>query len=198
MQHHLPMNQMLEKKMTDGSYRLQATKKNFPALNGMSFYKIHLAPKAFREPHWHANAHELGYCTKGEVLISLYKTGNIKDKFLVKEGKAFFIPSGSLHSVENASKTASEVILQFSNEEPEDFSLSTAFGMFTNSVLGNTWGVKSSDFNGIKRSGEVFIGTRKDYPAVTENTLYDSPFRFDLANQNPFVYNEGGNVRVAR
>lgn len=39
-----------------------ATVKELPILKGLSMRRLVLAPSGVREPHWHANANELGYC----------------------------------------------------------------------------------------------------------------------------------------
>lgn len=182
-----------------GGMRIRATKKNFPVLKGMSLYQLVLNPGGIREPHWHANADELGYCLKGEVLVSLFATGNVRESFLVGAGEAFFIPSGSLHSIENTSKETSELILQFSHEEPEDFGLSSTFGMFSDSVLGNTWGVPSSVFKKMKRSTKDIFATLRTTPVeIRDEARYSSPYHFDLENFSPLVTNQGGSAKTAR
>lgn len=197
--HHLTSDKMIKQQTPDGSFRLSATASNFPALKGMSFYKLRLEPFASREPHWHANADELGYCLDGKLLVSFYKHGNIRDDFVINKGEMFLIPSGTLHAVENLSKSVSEAILQFSHESPEDFALSSTFGMFTDAVLGNTWNVPSAAFQPFKRSlEEVFIGKRTTLPKVEENALYVSPYKFNIEGASPLTGNLGGNVRVAR
>ncbi len=199
LSHLYPLSQMEPQNKTEAGYRIEATKENFPLLNGMSFYRLVLYPNAVREPHWHANADELGYCLAGKILISLYGTGNLKQSFLVSEGEAFFIPSGTLHAIENVSKEASEAILQFSHEEPEDFGLSSVFGMFSNAVLGNTWASSSQVFQSFKHSTkEVFITLRKEPAVIPSESRYSSIYRFNLEGSSPLVANEGGTARVAR
>lgn len=197
--YHLSSSQMEKQEGSDGSYRLIATAKNFPVLKGMSFYRLNLNPMGAREPHWHANADELGYCTRGKVLVSFYKTGNIKANFLVEQGEMFFIPSGTLHAIENVDSGVSEMVLQFSHEAPEDFPLSSTFGMFSDQVLANTWGVKKDTFQNFHRSlDEVFTTKLTKIPSISENARYNSPYRFNLEGQSPAVSNEGGSVKFAR
>jgi oxalate decarboxylase len=197
--HLFSLSQTEPQKRTEGGCRIEVTKRNFPLLNGMSFYRLILYPKAVREPHWHANADELGYCLAGKILVSLYGTGNVKQTFLVNPGEAFFIPSGSLHAIENVSKETSEAILQFSHEEPEDFGLSSVFGMFSNAVLGNTWGISGHVFQSLKRSTqEVFIAQQKETAAIPHEARYSSIYHFNLEESSPLIANEGGTARVAR
>lgn len=199
LSHLFHLSQVKPQHQIEGGYRLMATKSNFPSLNGMSFYKLVLHPKAVREPHWHANADEMGYCLKGKVLISMYASGNQKETFVVSQGQAFFIPSGALHALENIGEETSELILQFSHEEPEDFGLSSMFGMFSDAVLGNTWETSSDTFHGLKRSlKEVFIAVRKEPAAVPREAYYSSKYRYDLEKASPLIATEGGTARVAR
>jgi len=199
MNHHLFFRDLKPQDQFEGGTRTKATKSNFPALQNMSFYKLVLETKAVREPHWHANADELGYCLKGELLVSLYGNKNVKETFVVQAGHAFFIPSGALHSIENIGHERAEVILQFSHEEPEDFGLSSVFGMFSDAVLGNTWDTPKSHFEKMKRvSKESFIVKLKESTPVLKEMHYSSPYHFALEESQPIVANEGGTAKVAR
>lgn len=199
MVHLFKLGQLSPQKKTVGGSRTEVSKKEFPPLQGVSFYKLQLVPKGIREPHWHANADELGYCLQGKALITLYDTGNVKATFLVKEGDVFLIPTGALHGIENVGDKACELLLFFSNEAVEDFSLTATLGMFSNAVLGNTWGVEESVFNSLKRSPQgVFASLRKGPLVVPENSHYLSPFHYDLEGSHPLIETLGGTARVAR
>ncbi|MBX7067386.1 MAG: cupin domain-containing protein [Parachlamydiales bacterium] len=199
IKHHLPFRQFNPPEKCKGGYRLRATKSSFPVLQGMSFYKLALHSRAVREPHWHANADELGYCLQGNLLVSIYGNRNMRESFLVCEGEAFFIPSGALHAIENVGKKTAEIILQFSNEEPEDFDLSTVFGVFSDSVLGNTWGMQSSHFRELKRpSKKSLIAQLNGSTEISKADRYVSPYQFGLEASAPLISNPGGTAKVAR
>ncbi|MBA3238038.1 MAG: cupin domain-containing protein [Parachlamydiaceae bacterium] len=137
--HLFKLSQTAPHEQTEAGYRIKANKDNFPILKGLSLYKLHLEPNGIHEPHWHVNADELGYCLKGQVLITIYDTEDTKATFLVKAGECFLIPSGALHHIENTDQGSAELVLSFSHELPDDFNLSKVIGSFSNSVLGNTW-----------------------------------------------------------
>lgn len=199
MQHHLSFHSLSPQTQATGGYRTKATKSNFPALKNMSLYKVVLHPQFVREPHWHANAEELGYCLKGEMLVSIYGNKNMKETFVIRAGEAFFIPSGALHSIENIGKDTAEMILQFSHEEPEDFGLSSMFGMFSDAVLGNTWDVSSSHFQKMPRlSDDAFIAKVEKPTVISKEDHYISPYQFALESSSPLVDIPEGKVRVAR
>lgn len=195
--HHLKFSHLKPQDVSEGGFRIRATKSNFPALQGMSLYKLVLHPRAVREPHWHANADELGYCLKGKVLVSIYATGNERHTFLIEKGESFFIPSGALHNVENVGEETAELVLQFSHEEPEEFGLSTTFGMFSDSVLGNTWHVSGEKFHSTKRAKkDVFIAQLESSSKIPET--YPTVYQYNLERASPLVSTEGGSARVAR
>lgn len=199
MKHHLSFRKLKAQDKSSGGYRIRATKSNFPALQNMAFYKLVLHQQAVREPHWHANADELGYCLKGRLLISLYGNKNFQETLLIEEGEAFFIPAGALHSIENIGKGKAEAILQFSHEEPEDFGLSSVFGMFSDGVLGNAWDVPASHFRTMRRlKKESFIANLSKTTALSKEMRYLSPYQFALEKSSPLISNQGGSARVAR
>lgn len=194
--HHFRFSEQTPQDQSDHGYRILATKANFPVLKNMALYKLVLNPQALREPHWHANADELGYCTKGEVIISLYSNGNDRKRFALAAGQAFFIPSGALHSLENSGKEQAELILQFSSDEPEDFGLSTVISMFSDEVLGNTWGMPASYFHSLKRTmKDAFIVKLLSSEPIDS---YVSNYQFALEASSPLIHTAGGSAKVAR
>lgn len=199
MTHHISLSSLTPQNQSEGGYRINANKKNFPALQNMSFYKLILQIKSIREPHWHANADELGYCLKGDLLISLYGNKNVKETFIVKKGQAFFIPSGALHSIENIGNETADIILQFSHEEPEEFGISSVFGMFSNAVLGNTWDISSSHFLEMNRLSQAsFIAKLDATSEIDKEAHYTSPYKYALEESQPLISNQGGSAKVAR
>ncbi len=199
MTHHFPLHRMKSQDQTKMGYRLRATKNNFPALQGMSFYKLVMEKKAVREPHWHANADELGYCLKGALFVSFYGNQNLRENFVVNEGEAFFIPSGAMHSIQNIGEQVAEVLLQFSHEEPEDFDLSSFFETFSNNVLGNTWNVSSAHFQNLNRNGKKTLLTEVDGSSIlSKNEHYVSAYRFGLEASSPVISVAEGTAKLAR
>lgn len=197
--HHCRFSELKAQYQSKNGYRIKASKSNFLALQNMSLYKLVLHSQAVREPHWHANADELGYCLQGEVLVSLFGNKNTRETFLVSEGEAFFIPSGYLHGIENIGKENAELILQFSSEEPEEFGLSSTFNMFSNSVLGNTWSVPAAHFSSIQRPiPEAFI-TKVDKSTIpSKESHYSSIYKYSLEACLATIMNKEGSAKVAR
>jgi oxalate decarboxylase len=199
MTHFFKFSQEKPHEKTAGGSRTKANIINFPILKGLSLYKLELEVNGVREPHWHANADELGVCVKGSALINLYGNHDAKATFLVNEGDVFLIPSGALHNIENMGETKAEFILCFSHENVEDFCLSNAMGMFTNAVLGNTWALDSSVFKNFSRLSECsFASLVQSKPLIHEGARYESIYRYRLAETKAILSSDAGSVRMAK
>ncbi len=197
--HLFKFSTLTPQEKTEGGTRKKASKENFAALVGMSLYKINLNKGGVREPHWHANADELGYCLTGEAIISLYDTNDTKATFLIQAGDAYFIPSGALHDIENVGAAAAEIVACFNSDQVEDFGLSGTLGAFSNAVLGNTWNVKETVFEDYKRdTTNVFARINKSQTSIPNDARYATPYSFKLESSAPLITNNGGSARMAR
>ncbi|WP_378144772.1 cupin domain-containing protein [Cnuibacter sp. UC19_7] len=175
------------------------TKETFPMLERLSIKRLELAPGAIREPHWHANADELTYCLSGTVLVSTLDTGDVFGTFTVEAGQMFHVLSGAIHHIENVGDEPAVLIVAFSHESPEDFSMHAAFGAMSDAVLGNTYDLPASAFAAIPRdtsapdivrgAGEAVIPVAARYP---------DPHRFDVEGQTPPLSYEYGSAKLAR
>lgn len=120
-------------------------------LRRLSLRRLMLEKGGVREPHWHANAHELGYCVTGEALITIAANHAERESFVVGAGDMFFVPSGAMHSIENLNDGRTELILAFSHEKPEDFGMKAAFSAMSDAVLGNTYDLPATAFDMLDR-----------------------------------------------
>ena len=80
-------------------------------------------------------------------------------------GEVYFVPSGSLHSIENTGAEPAEFVHSFSHEMPEDFGLSSFAGALDPTVLDNTWGLAAAEIYGVTRSPIDFQIGRSTAPA---------------------------------
>ena len=175
------------------------TADNFEILKRLSIKRLVLSPGAIREPHWHANADELTYCLAGDVLVSTLDNADVFAIFTVSAGEMFHVKSGAIHHIENVGQTDAELIVVFSNERPEDFSLHAAFGAMSDSVLGNAYDLPASAFAALVRdttAPNIVAGaTPSEIPAAAK---YPDPHKFDVEGQNPPLSYEYGSAKLAR
>ncbi len=165
----------------------------------LSIRRLQLSPRGIREPHWHTNANELGYCLQGEHLVTIAGNHSTRHSFTISPGEMFFVPSGALHHLENIGSQEGEIILGFSHERPEDFGLSGTFGSFTDAVLGNTFGLPASAFANIQRtSKDTGIGRRTTSAAALELQQREtSPYKFTVERNLPEISSPAGIAHLA-
>ncbi|CAF1259628.1 unnamed protein product [Adineta ricciae] len=72
--------------------------KEFPILKGLSMRYVSIDSSSIREPPWHANADELGYCLNGSALITIFSNDNDHNSFLVKQDSGL---SGTFFAMTN-------------------------------------------------------------------------------------------------
>jgi oxalate decarboxylase len=169
-------------------------------MKGLSIRRLQLSPRGIREPHWHANAHELGYCLRGKHLATVAGDHSTRHSFTISPGEMFFVPSGAFHSIENIGSEEGEIILGFSHERPEDFGLSGVLGSYTDAVLGNTFGLPASAFANIKRtSKDTYIGMRTTSAAPLELEQREtSPYKFTVEKNLPAISSTAGIAHLAQ
>jgi oxalate decarboxylase len=172
---------------------------DFPILERMSLARLTLEAGGFREPHWHANANELGYCLRGELLVTVFADSNQHSSFTISPGQMFFVPSGALHALENIGDAQAEVIVVFSHEQPQDFGLSGSVGMLTANVMGNAWGLSADALAGLPKGPEdLFAGKVDGTPALPDSASYPNELKLDLEGTSPRVDNGYGRLKTAR
>jgi oxalate decarboxylase len=170
-----------------------------PILKNLSIRRLTLAPGSIREPHWHPNAVELGYCIQGQALVSVLGNADAFANFTVAAGQMFYIPSGAIHHIENIGDDNAIFIIAFRHQAPEDFGFSGALGAMTDAVLGNTYDLPASAFEPFKRSTISEQIVRRSGPAVVPAVAsFDNPLKFDVEAQHPLLTNAAGEARFAR
>ncbi len=175
------------------------TADELPLLDRLSIKRLLLAPGSIREPHWHANANELGYVLAGTVLITVVDNADAISTFSVGAGQMFHINSGALHAIENVGDDDAELVIVFSHERPQDFSLHAAFGAMSDAVLGNTYDLSARAFTTLTRdTTSPYLVQRVGPAAVPDGADRADMHRFDIEAQPPPVDFAYGQARVSR
>lgn len=180
--------------------RRRLTKTNFPLLQDLAIYQLTIEPGCFREPHWHPNCEELGYCLTGQGLVTIFSNGNQHDSFVIDEGDMFFVPSGSIHSIENIGDERAEFVVAFSSENPEEFGISGSVGCMSLEVLGNTWSRKAEELGSVTRSLEdvLFSRAASAPPEAPFPATFANRYKLPLESRPPTILNDFGLVKTAR
>jgi oxalate decarboxylase len=175
------------------------TADEFPLLSQMSIKRLVLGPGAIREPHWHANANELTYCLRGTLLVTVFDNADEFSSFTISAGQMFHIDSGALHHVENIGDDTAELIVVFSHERPEDFSLRGAFGAMTDAVLGNTYDLPAAAWAAVPRdTTSPWLVARTGAPSIPDTAGWANRHKFDVEGQLAPLKAAVGSAHLAR
>jgi oxalate decarboxylase len=175
-------------------------KDNFPILNTMSIARITLAPGAFREPHWTVAANALGYCTAGRLLVTIFHSGNQHEIFVIDPGQMFFVPAGSLHTVENLAQVEAAFLVSYSQPTQEGFGLSGSVGTFTRGVIGNTLGLAVDKLpkEMVSEARDMWIGRVDGEAVIPHQAEFANPYKFAVEEIPAQLQTEGGSAKFAR
>jgi len=175
---------------------------NFKLLKRLSIRRLLLGKGGLREPHWHANAHELGYVVHGSALVTIAGNHATRDSFVVRDGDMFFVPSGSLHAIQNLGDDTAEFILAFSHEHPEDFGLSASFGAMTPAVLGNTYDAPAEAFARFAKPGGEAVAPEivalEGAAPLEHQALHVDPLKFGIESALPQIDGPAGSARQSK
>jgi oxalate decarboxylase len=187
----------------NGGTRSIANADNFNILKGMSLYLLNLDKGGIREPHWHPNAAELGYCLSGRAIMTIFSPGAGHDTFTVDAGEVVFVPRGYLHHIENIYEGETKFTIAFNHERPEDIGISGAAGSINDRVLGHTFNIDSQYFSKFKIHPRDILITSKE-SVITNKTgtvnykgKIPNRHKFNLKGNPPVVQTKGGAASFA-
>ena len=197
--HTLNLEALKPQAICNGGSRTMANKNNFSILKGMALYLLRLDNGGIREPHWHPNASELGYCLSGRALMTIFSPGAGHDTFTIDMGELVFVPKGYLHHIENIHHGETKFVIAFNDDRPEDIGISGSTGSLTDSVLGATFGIESNYFRKFKKSSQdLLITSRSNHNNNIISAYQKIPnyHKFNLKAFPPTVQSSGGTVSL--
>lgn len=195
--HLFHLNATTPQNVYSAGNRIDVTKDNFSALNGMSVSLLTLEAGGIREPHWHPNANELSYCLKGQALMTIFSPGSVHNTFTIQQGDIVFVPQGSIHHIENIGKTPFQTILCFDHSTPEDLQLSSSVSVMPPHILAATLNLKPEFFSKLSMDVKgVFISqhAEKNTPKLEWET---NPYKMNLEKSTLQILAKGGTVKLS-
>ena len=180
-----------------GGSRVKLTAQQFPILEKLSISIVELEKLGVREPHWHPNANELLYCLKGKAWVTILTDHDGHEQMTMQPGECVFIPMGYLHCIENISDEKCTFLVLFSDENPTDLHLSSAFGAMSPHVTAATLSGKESQFKKLPPLEAAYF-TQRQSPYDPHQPQVNNRYKFDLAATHPEIQNVGGWVRKAQ
>ena len=113
----------------------------FPIQTTLTSVRMDLEPGSLRELHWHPNADEWQYYTKGRARVGIFGAhGRVKMEEFGR-GDVCFIPQGFGHWVEQIGSEPTQLVILFNNPHYEEISLSQWLASNPARLLEDNFGV---------------------------------------------------------
>lgn len=166
---------------------------NFPVLTTFTSYYVEIFDESMRAIHLH-NADELGYIFEGAIEIFIWLDNKIHTKTFCSAGNCYYIPKGSLHSLNNVSKEKAKLYIAFNSPEPSNIDI----GIVLNGLpiyLKNAYsGSPHSLLKDYVGSNINYFFT--DYPKneLDINVSKSSQFVFNIKDQDPDYFDENTGI----
>lgn len=170
------------------------TSKEVPGFVAVSYAHLRLNKRGSVEPIWHSNAHKVGYCTSGYLLVSI-RTPSGVEVFTVKDGEMFFIPEGYVHHIENIGETQAIVNFAFNSTMPETMHLTKAVYSISNSVFNSTFNTSTSFADGLKKTKDNEL-IHILPPLKNEIKPISSNYKFNIEESTKTILTKGGYLQV--
>ena len=100
---------------------------HFPVLKDVTAFQLELYEDSMRVPHWH-DCSEIGYVVSGEIEVLIVLQDTTLERFVVKEGSAWFVPAGLTHSLNNIGKQKASMSIGFDKTRPGNYDYSMVYG----------------------------------------------------------------------
>jgi len=177
-----------------GGTRTTVTRKEVAALDGISLARLSLQKGTIQEPLWHPNAHKVGYCLEGSLLVTLLGQG-VRETFTVEAGDIFFVPKGYFHLLANRSDQLTSIVFALSNHQPDQLSLVEAIRSLSPSAFSATFHTPPQLFDALTASTQESLITSCGTKAIP--AAQTSRFKFGVDRSSSVVQVEGGYLRAA-
>jgi oxalate decarboxylase len=95
---------------------------NFPVLTTFTTYYVEIFDESMRAIHVH-DSDELGYVFEGAIEVFLWLDDKTYTKSLCTAGNCYFIPRGSLHSLNNVGEQLAKIYIGFNTANPSNIDI---------------------------------------------------------------------------
>lgn len=195
--HFFSLSSLTPQYQYKGGNRIDANVANFPALKEMAASLLTLEVGGIREPHWHPNANELGYCLEGKAMMTIFSPGGVHNTFTIEPGEITFVPQGSIHHIQNIGTTPFKIILCFNQADPEDLQLSSSIAVMPDHILGATLDLPSSFFQGLHTSVKGMFISESQAVVKSELEWTSNPYKMNLESSFVQIQTRGGWVKLS-
>ena len=192
--HFFTSQSLRESENSPGGVIRFLTSYEVPGLRNLSLVDMTLKKNGVLKPIWHPNAQKIGYCTQGQMLVSMHGPGE-SETFPVEKGEIFYVPQGYIHHIENTTRTDGIIKFSLNHGDPETMSLSRSVEAASDAALGSTLATDSDFVYGLKDSmSHELIGTLSQVSGASES--YAHRYKFNIKKSNKAILTKGGYLQI--
>lgn len=149
------------------------------ASGNLMLRRIVVLEHALRDPEWHLDASEIGYCVGGAALVTIVDRRGVRDCFQIEAGDMFFFPPGAAHLIENVGTIDVEIILASAirGEHPA--------GQGDEASTALKFGSDISRAAARRLTPEETISLLANVGEVERPTRFRNPYRFAIDHDDP-------------
>ena len=155
--HRYPMLANAPQTTSEGGTFAVASAEEYPMSAAMTGTLLRLQPGALHEPHWHPNANEWHYVSKGRTRVTLFAPDKRLSVAELSAGDCAYLPRGCGHTVQNIGAEACEVVGVLDSGSYQETSLSDWVQRVPAHLLANNLGLPDEAFAKLARKTSVII-----------------------------------------
>jgi quercetin dioxygenase-like cupin family protein len=113
----------LGSQIPNGSNETELNVNEWPGVNtlGVSMNRVDFAPGGTNPPHIHPRDTEVGFVTRGELLVGIIGSHDSGDRYysrVLRAGETFVIPRGLMHFQFNVGQGEATMVVSFNSQNP--------------------------------------------------------------------------------
>lgn len=155
--HRYPMRAHAPQTISEGGSFAVASAAEYPMSSGMTGTLLTLQPGALHEPHWHPNASEWHYVSRGRTRVTLFAPDKRLSTAELAAGDCAYLPRGCGHTVQNIGSEVCEVIGVLDSGSYQETSLSDWVQRVPAHLLANNLGLPDEAFAKLDRKKSAII-----------------------------------------
>ncbi len=155
--HRYPMLAHAPQTTSEGGSLAVASAAEYPMSSGMTGTLLTLQPGALHEPHWHPNASEWHYVSRGRTRVTLFAPDKRLSVAELAAGDCAYLPRGCGHTVQNIGSEVCEVIGVLDSGSYQETSLSDWVQRVPAHLLANNLGLPDEAFAKLDRKKSAII-----------------------------------------
>jgi oxalate decarboxylase len=134
-----------------------ASAREYPISTTITGWLMRLKPGAMHEPHWHTNASEWHYVSRGRARMTLFAADKRLATAELAIGDCAYVPRGCGHTVQNIGTDECELIGALDSGTHQEASLSDWIANVPAHLLANNLGLPDTAFANVRRTKSPII-----------------------------------------